>query len=176
MATKSPRNDNAGRNRKIAKFGLAGIAIIGVGAGLTSAAWTDNVWFAGTAESAAFELQGYDPVLGDWVDADESGVAIQIPATELDNVAPGESDSYTVYVRNNGTVDLTVLSANPTTSNTGIFGGTDPAVVTADTSAIGVLAPGAQGSFDVVVTGDIDWDNDYLGSSGTLWVSVQGQS
>ena len=58
MATKSPRNDNAGRKRKITKFALAGVAVLGVGAALTSAAWTDNVLFGGTATSGSIDLVG----------------------------------------------------------------------------------------------------------------------
>ena len=48
MATKSPtRHDQSGRRRKVTKFALAGVAVLGVGAALTSAAWTDNVFFGG---------------------------------------------------------------------------------------------------------------------------------
>ena len=36
--------ETSGRRRKITKFALAGVAVLGVGAALTSAAWTDNVF------------------------------------------------------------------------------------------------------------------------------------
>ena len=45
--------ETSGRRRKITKFALAGVAVLGVGAALTSAAWTDNVFFGGTRRCGA---------------------------------------------------------------------------------------------------------------------------
>jgi hypothetical protein len=76
--TITPHDDTefeaTGRRRKITKFALAGVAVLGVGAALTSAAWSDNVWFGGNTAAADFELSGSlhgDP-LGVWV-ANSSG-------------------------------------------------------------------------------------------------------
>jgi hypothetical protein len=59
MTTTPPHDDTefecSGRRRKITKFALGGVAVLGVGAALTSAAWSDKVWFGGDADSAAFQ-------------------------------------------------------------------------------------------------------------------------
>ena len=53
--TRSRRQD---KRRPLAAFGLAVLAVGGVGAALTSAAWTDNALFAAPATAATFDLQG----------------------------------------------------------------------------------------------------------------------
>ena len=72
METTIIQHETSDRRRKVTKFALAGVAVLGVGAALTSAAWSDNVWFGGSASAADFELEGLNPVSGDWEAADES--------------------------------------------------------------------------------------------------------
>ena len=100
-ATFTPENATASRRRKVTKFALAGVAVLGVGAALTSAAWSDNVFFGGTTAAADFELQGWnpDPVTPGWVNADTNALRITLPANELDKVGPSIPDSYTVNVQ-----------------------------------------------------------------------------
>ena len=97
MATTiTPHEDTSARKRKITKFALAGVAVLGVGAALTSAAWSDSVFFATPSSAATFELEGYNPTTGGWEEADTAGVAIVLPADAIDQVGPDISDSYTV--------------------------------------------------------------------------------
>jgi hypothetical protein len=181
MATTiTPQEDTSNRKRKIMKFALAGVAVLGVGAALTSAAWSDSVFFAAPSSAAAFELQGYNPTSGLWDDADTAGVAIQLPADAIDAVGPGISDSYTVQVRNYGDINITL--GTPTSTTTGLlFAGALPATVSfgsyVEAGSDGVLAPNEVASIDVIVTGRNGWTGtDYQGLSGTVTVQIQGQS
>src|SRR5690606_40575280 len=55
-----------GKRRPIIAFALAALAVGGIGAAATSAAWTDNVFFSAQAESATFNLQGSIDGGGTW--------------------------------------------------------------------------------------------------------------
>jgi len=173
----------SGRRRKITKFALAGVAVLGVGAALTSAAWSDNVFFQGAATTAEFELEGYNPTTGVWDQADTSGLAaIQLPSTAFENVGPGIADSYTVTVRNGGALNITLMPVKFATAGS-LFGGGMPAVVTYGSAGYveqnpdGVLVPGEQATLEVLVTGDAAWDNsDYMGRTGTVTVQIEAQS
>ena len=160
------------------KFSLAGVAVLGVGAALTSAAWSDNVFFGGSAEAAAFELQGYDPINDVWVDADTNGLRITLPSDAFDTVGPGISDSYTVRVQNAGDVPI-YLNAPVENSTAGaLFRGAAPATISFSAySGDGVLAVGEEESVDVIVTGDPSWTGTaYQGTTGTLTVRITGES
>ena len=49
------------RRARRVKIGLAGLAVLGVGAALTSAAWTDVVFFDADVTTGNFNLQGALP-------------------------------------------------------------------------------------------------------------------
>lgn len=164
-----------GRRRKITKFALAGVAVLGVGAALTSAAWSDNVFFGGSAETAEFELSGQDPATGDWVPADDDTAAITLPADALNNVGPNISDSYTLRVRNDGTIPI-YLNSQPSYEAEGDLFAAGGATVDFGNYSRTVLEPGQQATIDVIVTGG-DWDDqDFLGDDGTLLIQIEGSS
>jgi len=165
------------KRRKVTKFALAGVAVLGVGAAATSAAWSDNVFFGAEAAAADFELQGWDPANG-WVDADNGAARIILPADILNEVGPGISDSYTLTVRNDGDLPI-YLNDIPVATTTGaLFRGGDPALVSFGNFSDMVLEnAGDQATFDVIVTGDADWDNsDYQGRVGSIVIQVEGSS
>jgi hypothetical protein len=87
-----------GRSRKL-RAGLAGLAVLGLGAGLTLAAWTGNVNFAGTAsasEDGTFQLQGLvnDGTTPD-AGAEWSDVDVAFTFEELSN----DGETQTLWVR-----------------------------------------------------------------------------
>jgi hypothetical protein len=181
VMTLTPHDDTefqtSGRRRKISKFALAGVAILGVGGALTSAAWSDNVFFGGTSSAADFELQGLDPATGGWFDADTDGASIVLPADAFDEVGPGIADSYTVQVKNAG--DLPIYLQDPEVFSTGgaLFAGDDPAVISFGEYDLEVLETDEIATLEVTVTGDTDWINsDYQELSGTLVIQIQGSS
>lgn len=172
------QNESSNRRRKVTKFALAGVAVLGVGAALTSAAWSDNVFFGGSAGAADFELQGYNPATAIWENADSNGARIILPTDAFDEVGPGIGDTYTVYVRNNG--DLPIYLNAPNTYSTGgaLFAAPEPADVSySGYSGDGILAVGEQESVDVTVTGNVDWTGtEYQGRTGTLSIQITGES
>ncbi|GMA24367.1 hypothetical protein GCM10025864_21260 [Luteimicrobium album] len=105
------------RSNKI-KVGLAGLAVLGVGFAATSALWSDNVWFQGTATTSAFNLQGSvtDPAgTPTWEEsATEDAITLTIPAAE--NLSPGTTVDRTVWVRNDTDSDVAANLAAPTTT------------------------------------------------------------
>ena len=179
MATTSPtRKDKSGRRRKVTKFALAGVAVLGVGAALTSAAWTDNVWFAGSASAGSFELQGSTDGVS-WVDADTNGVAIASPSDSFLNLGPNVTKTVTVYLHNAGSVNVNLDSAVPASTGA-LFAGAKPAQVSVggfvESNGDHVLEPNADATFTVSVTGGNWNDSEYQGLGGNLTVVVQGSS
>lgn len=157
----------------VIKLALAAVAVLGVGAAFTSAAWTDNAWFTANASSATVALQGR--VVGDttWQDADTEGAAVTIDAAELDGLLPGETRSVQVELQNTGSVPLSV-GAPAITAEDGVFAGTAPATVTTDWNA-GVIAPGASSAaVTVTVVTPEEWPADYQGQTGTVTLVFQG--
>jgi hypothetical protein len=102
------QHESSTRRRKVTKFALAGVAVLGVGAALTSAAWTDNVWFGGDATAAEFELAGSNDQVS-WVIDSTDTATIELP--ELDTIGPGVSDSVNVWVQNQGDIPIYLSDA-----------------------------------------------------------------
>ena len=107
-------NDTIRRRRLITGISLASIAVIGVGAAITTAAWTDNVWFNAEANTAGIELYGavsdVEPALdvANWDDADTQPDAITVPIDSFDGLVPGETRAISIWLWNDSSVDLSV--------------------------------------------------------------------
>ena len=88
------------RRNKVLRIGAGTLAFLGIGAAITTAAWTDQVWFSGSASASAVQLEGSTDK-ADWAVAQDESVAIQIPDEALQNLAPGHAASTVeVYVKN----------------------------------------------------------------------------
>ena len=173
------RTPDTKRRRKIAKFALAGVAVLGVGAALTSAAWTDDVFFAADATSGTFDLQGsLDGT--NWFDVDggvdTATTPIQIPAATFENLAPNDVRVVTLHLRNDGSVPI-ILGAPVVTENGALFDDAGANVgVDAGAYGAGTLDVGDTTTFDVTLTVP-DWDNtDYTDLTGDILVAVTGTS
>lgn len=174
----------ATRARKI-KIGLAGLAVLGLGAALTSAQWTDQVFFQADVSTGTFNIQGAVPADQSapvepttWAESDTwDGTEEGVATIELDlggaQVAPEETTVLTGYVRNDPTstwtADVSAITVTPflpdgvTASVAYATGGNDPAD----------LAPGDSVAFEVTVTAD---DTVVQDASGELAVTVDGVS
>lgn len=179
--TTAPERDaRRRRGGTLVRFGLAGVAVLGIGAAATSAAWTDQAWFAGTAGAADVELQA--SVDGQsWFDADTSGddVAVTIPADAFDALNQGEERTLTLHLRNDGTVPLTLGDAVVTTDSstpTSVFAGDAAAQVTVSAPATDRLAADATTTATITVTTPPDWPATYQDRTGVLTVAFTGQS
>ncbi len=179
METTVIQHETSDRRRKVTKFALAGVAVLGVGAALTSAAWSDNVFFGGSTDAADFELQGWDPTpgTGGWKDADE-GEAIALPATAFNELAPGIGDSYEFRVRNGGDIPI-YLNEDPIVTVTGGLTDivSDPVdgnvVVSLGDYTQTTLAPGAQARIVITLTGNENFDEE---TTGSVAVQIVGDS
>lgn len=103
-------SDKDTRKSRAVRLGAVLLAVVGVTAAATSAGFTNDAWFAGSASSANVSLQGRiagDPAT-DWEDADDRTAAIEIPDAAFRNMVAGETRVVTVDLRNVGSVDLDV--------------------------------------------------------------------
>lgn len=169
------------RRAAIVRFGLAGVAVLGIGAALTSATWTDDAWFAGSA--AAVERVELQASLdgATWYDADSSdgGVAVKIPDTELAGLNQGADEQVTLHLKNDSSVPVTLGSGVLTTDGaqaTSIFGGDAPATAEITEPGANVLGSGETTTVTLRVTTPEDWPATYQGKSGTLTVQFTGES
>ncbi len=100
--------------RRITVIALASVAVLGFGAAITTAAWTDNVWFSAEADTATVELYGAvadaQPALdvANWQDADTEATAVAIPATAFESLTPSETRTVSIWLWNDSTTDLSV--------------------------------------------------------------------
>ncbi len=157
------------------RFGLAGVALLGIGAAATSAAWSDQAWFGASATAAKVELQASLAETSGYTDAD-AAPGITIP---FDLLNAGADVTKTVWVRNDGTVPVTV--GTPSVTKTGLFtgsgtGASAPASVTVSDVADATLEPGDVTSATVHVTTPANWDGSFQSQTGTLTITFTGQS
>ena len=165
------------RNRRgaIVRFGLATVAVVGVGAALTSAVWTDDAWFAGDAAAVEkVELQA--SVDGStWQDADVVGNAVQIPVDEFSDLNQGADETVTLHLKNASSVPLD-LGEGVVTTDGDLFAGDAPATATVSEPAQVQLAPGATTTVTLRVTTPADWPEQYQGAEGTMTLQFTGES
>lgn len=164
------------KRRPIIAFALATLAVGGVGAALTSAAWTDNVFFSAQADAATFDLQGsLDGTT--WQQSDnKSSIQLVVPATQFAKLLPGQTRTVTLYVKNFGNVNAALTSSvewaagstfttNPATGVSGLVTSLTPAGTTGDSDA-----------FTLTVTAPADWNVTNKGKAGTILVTVSGEA
>lgn len=170
------------RRARRVKVGLAALAVLGVGAALTSAAWTDVVFFDADVATGNFNLQGALPADqtapvappdgAAWLESDDS-TAIELHFDTI-QFAANESVTVTGYVRNDPastwTADLTSITVDPTSLPAGV---TATAVFTDPTPPVTGLAPGDVATFTLTVTAD---GTVVEGATGSVVVQVDGES
>lgn len=140
---------------KIVRLVLAGGALVGVGAGMTSAAWTDGAWFTANATTPTIQLQGGNGAAPTTFLNADSASPVTIPATAFANLAPSVSAQVHVGLKNASTVPLTVPL--PTVTWSGDFAtGQSCALATYTTVTMTPAAPvtlaAGAATTDVVVT------------------------
>lgn len=177
MPTNSTPTTKTNRRRKrYAKFALATVGLAGVGAALTSAAWTDDIAFMTDTSAATVDLQGsVTGADGSWFDVlgdDETSAAnpIVVDSDAFGNLLPGDERTITVHLRNEGSVDL-ALGA-PQFEFVGGFASALAAADVEGTYGTSTIAPDASTTLQVAVTVPADWDAANMGATGNLLVTV----
>lgn len=159
------------KRRPVAAFALAALAVGGIGGAVTTAAWSDNVFFGADAEAATFTLQG--SIDGrSWVESHNAdSIQLIVPEATLANLLPGQSREVPLHVKNSGSVSAAL------TSNVAIAGSdfeSDPAATVGGLAA--KLNPGGTDEFTLTVTAPGDWSPANQGKSGTVVVTVSGEA
>lgn len=169
------RQPRKGKRRPVIAIVLATLAIGGIGAAATSAAWTDNVFFSASAQAATFNLQGSLNGTTNWVESDDqSNIALTIPSTTFANMLPGQTRTVTVYVKNTGTTNaaLTVTTAWASGST---FVDAPTVTATPASSTLTAATGGTpQTAVTVTVTTPSNWASTNQGKTGTIVVTVAG--
>jgi hypothetical protein len=169
------RQNRKGKRRPVIAIVLATLAIGGIGAAATSAAWTDNVFFSASAQAATFNLQGSLNGTTNWVESDDqSNIALTIPSSTFANMLPGQTRTVTVYVKNTGTTNASLV-VTPTWASGSTFVDA-PQVTAVATSSTLTAASGAtpQTAVTITVTTPSLWPTANQGKTGTLIVTVAG--
>ena len=149
----------ARRRRKgtVLRLGLAGLALFGVGAAATSAAWTNDAWFSAGAGSANIALDASkDGATGPWEIAD-SAPGVTFGASTFALLVPGQTRTAQYWVKNNSSTCLNVPAPTVTKAEPLAGTGANDATVTLSTTAIGNMAPGAVQAVTVTVVTPTTW-------------------
>ncbi len=115
--TEAPTRTTSTRSRKV-KALLAGGLVLGVGAAVTLAAWTDQEWAEGVFGAGSFNIQGsVDGTTFEDHESEDGAAALTFDLTGGDNLTPGDTvaapfvlrlDADTTY---DATVELTSAEA-----------------------------------------------------------------
>lgn len=161
------------RRWKAVRFVLAGGALVGVGAVATTAAWTDNAFFSAAADSGSVSLQASTSSNGPWDNAD-TGNGVTFAGTAFGSLVPGVTRTATIYVKNAGTVCLSVPA--PTVTKAEPLAGTSTtADATVTVSAVGNLPSGTSKLVTVTVTTPPDWSTSHQNKTSVVALTVQFQ-
>ncbi|BDV32065.1 hypothetical protein [Microbacterium terricola] len=168
------RTDRKDRRNTIIRISIAGLAVFGIGAAITTAAWTDQVWFAAEADVASLDLKGSTTATGPWDDYATEGDALTIPvsASDFGALQPNRTYEMEVYVKNADTADATLTVDADLTGAIADAGSTitvdavaaETALATDDVTAVTIT----------LTTGDIPAT--LQGATGTALVTVTGTS
>jgi len=180
-----------GRKRPTLRLVLAGVAVLGIGAAITTAAWTDDVFFGATATASSFDLQGRAVLTPEdvWQDLGVPGetsetVRIDLDPAALAALSPDETFSVAFQLCNIGTAAGTVTAVT-----TPVLEGPLAAVedvlttvtITVESVAIGTALPSDPGCATPVegtleVTTATGFPPAAQGVSGTITFAVTGTS
>lgn len=175
MNTLASRAERRSRKRPIIATVLALVAVGGIGAAATSAAWTDNVFFTAPAQAATFDLQG--SLDGNtWVQSDNPGsVQLAVPASTFANLLPGQTRTVTLYVENTGTANSALVASAAWTSGSTFTA--NPTISVSPASSTLAAANGATPTTTTVtltVSAPTDWAATNQGKTGGVVVTVAG--
>lgn len=157
--------------RPVVAFALAALAVGGIGAAITTAAWTDNTLFSASAAAATFDLEGSTDGTT-WTQSDDpAAVQLLVPSSAFEDLLPGESREFALHVRNVGSVSA-ALTASAVLSDSTFT--TDPAVSISGLTT--TLSSGAADEFILTVTAPADWNTTNQGKSASILVTVSGEA
>jgi hypothetical protein len=170
----------AARRRNTLRIALAGVAIAGIGAAITTAVWTDDVFFSATATASSFDLQNAASPTGPWSDAGVPGddAVVTITATGLDALSPNTTINVPFYLCNVGTTAGTVTAVS-TPAIGGTLNGAVGLTVTVTAPTVSTALP-SDPSCASAVAGNLQvvTDGTFVaqGATGDITFNVTGTS
>lgn len=177
------------RKVKTLRMALAGIAVLGVGAAITTAVWTDDVFFGATATASSFDLQGRQADPDPWQDDGLPGTSsllapIVLDSAELASLSPESTVTVPFELCNAGTADGTISAITDPVIGDPLF--SVPGVSTSMTAEVTLVATGTALPSDptclnpvvgnLVVTTTVDFPVAAMDQSGSISFQVTGQS
>lgn len=117
LTPEAQRKQDRARKRKAI---LAGGVVLGLGAAVTLAAWSDDVFADGTFTTGSFELQGSIDGGTTWLDNDSEDPADLTFALYPTDIAPGDINYAPLSVGVEGTQDALVTIPTVTGTNTAL--------------------------------------------------------
>ena len=165
-------SDATGQRSTRTRIALGGLALLGIGAAITTAAWTDNVWLQAEANAASFNLQGSLSATGDWGEYAAEGEALRIPidTSQFRGILPNTEVSTEVYVRNDSSVPATI---SVDTIPTGALFAADSTVTAAAAAETSTLAPGEHTKVTITLTAG-EMPAEFQEAAGSVTVHVTG--
>lgn len=156
---------------------LAAIALLGIGAAITAAAWTDDVYFEANLDSGSLDLVGRisdGNSWSDWLVSNDAGdIALSV---DFENLNPGDVRTMSVEVRNDGTA--TALITGAASWGVGTYESGDCAVDIAlnplPSGDIIIASGQTTGVYDVTFTVPTTWPNSCENTSDTFVLHVTG--
>ena len=170
------------RRRNALKIGLASVAIVGIGAAITTAAWTDQVFFTATATASSFDLQGRSGTSGTWLDVGTDVTPIVLTSTELGALSPSMDFDVPFQLCNAGTVAGTITAVSTPALTGTLFTTAGPEItVTVTAPTVGTAAPSdptcaSPITGTVHITTTAAFPPTAMGSAGTITFDVTGTS
>lgn len=145
----------------IIKLALAGLAILGIGTAITTAAWTDDTYFQADATTGSLALQGSLNSHRDFEGANTPDAAIVVPYHVLNLLTPNDVRSFDIYIRNSGYSPAYLSATVESAADDPIFDQSPvcPADVAFGTFPQPLDAQTTSGPITVTVTTG-DWDDD----------------
>ncbi len=171
---------DARRRSRMLRLTLAAIALLGIGAAITAAAWTDDVYFEANLDSGNLDLEGRvsDDGGNTWSEfepsRDPANIALSVDFVDLN---PGDVRTMSIEVRNQGTA--TALITGELDWVTGVYESGDCAVgveVNPIPSGDIILTGGGAttGVYNFVFTVPSEWPNQCQDTADTFVLHVSG--
>lgn len=170
------------RRRTVVRLTLAGVAIAGIGAAITTAAWTDQVFFNATATASSFDLQGRAGTSGTWLDVGTDVTPITLASAQLGALSPSMDFDVPFQLCNVGTAAGTITAVSVPALTGDLFTtAADSITVTVTAPAVGTAVPSdptcaAPITGTVHVTTTAAFPAAAMGTTGTITFNVTGTS
>jgi hypothetical protein len=135
------------RRSRTLRLVLAAVALLGIGAAITSAAWEDVVYVDVDIASGSMNLQGQvtkDGVAGGWQESNDAGdidLAVSMP-----DLTPGDTHEFVIELQNLGTMTAYVT-----------FDDTNLTLGTPGDCALNLGGDAIPAAFSIAVGGSVSW-------------------